>query len=304
MRAGWNWPGSCWPTSTRGGRAGGAAVPADRPGWRPGPASCPGSAAGGRRRRGDGGGCQGRVPAGGTRRSGRSSRGRARWRRAGDGGSRPGPARTRELLDNVRFLAGYRRGLVISAGLLPVVLDAARGQATIGSVERALAGAVPGSAGPPGGAAPAVDGPVAGGSAQAARRGHAGAARRGGCVMSGQVLSLDAGQPAELRRRRGRGGGGRRGAGDAAQRPDPPVHRRADFPAGGVGPSGGRDPSAGDDGVSPGLALAGSLTSEQLDRLAERAGHVREVLTGYKSGHPDRAASRRAASGLPGRRSR
>ena len=44
----------------------------------------------------------------------------------------------------------------------------------------------------------------------------------------------------------------------------------------------------GDDGVSPGLAL-GSLTSEQLDQLAERAGHVREVLTGYKSGHPDRA---------------
>ena len=44
----------------------------------------------------------------------------------------------------------------------------------------------------------------------------------------------------------------------------------------------------GDDGVSPGLAL-GSLTGEQLDQLAERAGHVREVLTGYKSGHPDRA---------------
>jgi hypothetical protein len=49
----------------------------------------------------------------------------------------------KELLDNVRFLAGYRRGLVISAGLLPVVLDAAREQATIGSVERALAGEYP-----------------------------------------------------------------------------------------------------------------------------------------------------------------
>ena len=49
----------------------------------------------------------------------------------------------RGLLDNVRFLAGYRRSLVIDAGLLPVVLDAAREQATIGSVERALAGEYP-----------------------------------------------------------------------------------------------------------------------------------------------------------------
>jgi len=47
------------------------------------------------------------------------------------------------LLDNVRFLAGYRRGLVIDAGLLPVVLDAVREGATIGSVERALAGQYP-----------------------------------------------------------------------------------------------------------------------------------------------------------------
>ena len=52
-------------------------------------------------------------------------------------------------------------------------------------------------------------------------------------------------------------------------------------------PAGGTLP-AGDGGVSPGLAL-GSLAGEQLDQLAERAGHVREVLTGYKSGHPDRA---------------
>ena len=49
----------------------------------------------------------------------------------------------RRLLDNVRFLAGYRRSLVIDAGLLPVVLHAAREQATIGSVERALAGEYP-----------------------------------------------------------------------------------------------------------------------------------------------------------------
>jgi hypothetical protein len=52
-------------------------------------------------------------------------------------------------------------------------------------------------------------------------------------------------------------------------------------------PAGGTFP-AGDAGVSPGLML-GSLTGEQLDQLAERAGHVREVLTGYKSGHPDQA---------------
>jgi hypothetical protein len=49
----------------------------------------------------------------------------------------------RRLLDNVRFLAGYRRSLVIDAGLLPVVLHAAREQATIGSVEQALAGEHP-----------------------------------------------------------------------------------------------------------------------------------------------------------------
>ena len=43
----------------------------------------------------------------------------------------------------MRFLAGYRRGLVIDAGLLPAVLHAVREQATIGSVERALAGEYP-----------------------------------------------------------------------------------------------------------------------------------------------------------------
>ena len=52
-------------------------------------------------------------------------------------------------------------------------------------------------------------------------------------------------------------------------------------PAGGIGPSGAAS-------VSPGL-MFGSLAGEQLDQLAEQAGHVREVLTGYKSGHPDRA---------------
>jgi hypothetical protein len=52
-------------------------------------------------------------------------------------------------------------------------------------------------------------------------------------------------------------------------------------------PAGGTLP-AGDAGVSPGLAL-GSMAGEQLDQVAEQAGHVREVLTGYRSGHPDRA---------------
>jgi hypothetical protein len=49
----------------------------------------------------------------------------------------------RVLLDNVRFLAGYRRSLVIEAGLIPAVLDAAREQATIGSVEQELASRYP-----------------------------------------------------------------------------------------------------------------------------------------------------------------
>jgi transposase-like protein len=44
----------------------------------------------------------------------------------------------------------------------------------------------------------------------------------------------------------------------------------------------------GDAGVSSGL-VPGSLAGEQLGQLAGQAGHVREVLTGYKSGHPDQA---------------
>jgi transposase InsO family protein len=54
-----------------------------------------------------------------------------------------------------------------------------------------------------------------------------------------------------------------------------------------AGPAGGTL-RAGDADVSPGL-VPGSLAGEQLGRLAEQAGHVREVLTGYRSGDPDRA---------------
>jgi len=43
------------------------------------------------------------------------------------------------LLDNVRFLAGYRRRTVAEAGLLPAVLEVAGEQATLGGIERALA---------------------------------------------------------------------------------------------------------------------------------------------------------------------
>jgi hypothetical protein len=43
------------------------------------------------------------------------------------------------LLDNVRFLAGYRRRTVTEAGLLPAVLEVACEQATLGGIERALA---------------------------------------------------------------------------------------------------------------------------------------------------------------------
>jgi len=49
----------------------------------------------------------------------------------------------RGLLDNVRFLAGYRRASVICADLVPLVLEAAGRQAAIGSVEGALAGRHP-----------------------------------------------------------------------------------------------------------------------------------------------------------------
>jgi hypothetical protein len=63
-------------------------------------------------------------------------------------------------------------------------------------------------------------------------------------------------------------------------------------------PAGGTLP-AGDAGVSPGLAL-GSMASEQLDQVAEQAGHVREVLTGYKSGHPDQARPGEPRPGVPG----
>jgi hypothetical protein len=42
------------------------------------------------------------------------------------------------LLANVRFLAGYRREALIDTGLIPAVLDAAAGQATVGAIERAL----------------------------------------------------------------------------------------------------------------------------------------------------------------------
>jgi hypothetical protein len=47
------------------------------------------------------------------------------------------------LLDNVRFLAGYRRRALVDESLLPSVLEAAAGQDTIGGVERALAGRHP-----------------------------------------------------------------------------------------------------------------------------------------------------------------
>ena len=49
-----------------------------------------------------------------------------------------------QLLDNVRFLAGYRRCLVIEEGLLPAVLEIAREQHAIGSVERTLSSRYPG----------------------------------------------------------------------------------------------------------------------------------------------------------------
>lgn len=47
------------------------------------------------------------------------------------------------LLDNVRFLAGYRRASVIEGDLVPMVLAAATEHSTIGSLECAMASAAP-----------------------------------------------------------------------------------------------------------------------------------------------------------------
>jgi hypothetical protein len=47
------------------------------------------------------------------------------------------------LLENVTFLAGYRRPAVIAGGLIPAVLAAARGQPPIGVIEQALSGEYP-----------------------------------------------------------------------------------------------------------------------------------------------------------------
>jgi hypothetical protein len=49
----------------------------------------------------------------------------------------------RPLLDNVGFLAGYRRQSVIAASLIPAVLDTAKRQSSIGAIERALSGEHP-----------------------------------------------------------------------------------------------------------------------------------------------------------------
>jgi hypothetical protein len=43
------------------------------------------------------------------------------------------------LLENVRYLAGYRRAMAIDATLIPVVVEAASRQRAIGAIERDLA---------------------------------------------------------------------------------------------------------------------------------------------------------------------
>lgn len=50
---------------------------------------------------------------------------------------------SRVLLDNVRFLAGYRRRSVIDAGLIPRALAAVGEQASIADVERSVGGVDP-----------------------------------------------------------------------------------------------------------------------------------------------------------------
>lgn len=45
---------------------------------------------------------------------------------------------SRGVLENIRFLAGYRRRSLVDEALLPVVEEAAQQQSTIGAIERAL----------------------------------------------------------------------------------------------------------------------------------------------------------------------
>lgn len=47
------------------------------------------------------------------------------------------------LVENVWFLAGYRRRQVVASDLFPEIVDAAAGQSTLGGIERALSGRHP-----------------------------------------------------------------------------------------------------------------------------------------------------------------
>lgn len=42
------------------------------------------------------------------------------------------------VLENVRFLAGYRRDRLVETGLIPVVMETAATQSTIGAIEHAV----------------------------------------------------------------------------------------------------------------------------------------------------------------------
>jgi hypothetical protein len=137
-RVGWNWPGSCWRTST-GGVVAVAAQPFQLVG-----------ADGGRIRRRvpdvllvdrDGGVTVVDVKAA-SRLADPCVQAQFSWTRRLTGlrgwGFEVWSGADRRLLDNVRFLAGYRRRCVIAADVVPAVLDAASGQPTIGSIEQAL----------------------------------------------------------------------------------------------------------------------------------------------------------------------
>ena len=199
------------------------------------------------------------------------------------------------LLENVRFLAGYRRRAVIDEQLIPAVLEAAGGPRR--SRTSSGVSAAPTGAGPAGGHAPAVvrrpghrHGPAAGRGQRDLAAGGSGSVTGTSVIGPGSRLSFD-GEVVEVSGFEGtrvtlRDGRDRwRTLGLAGF-----LARRR---------SGG---GAGGPGRPVGPLLAGLSGGEQ-SVVTERAGHVREVLTGYRSGQRRRPgrASRARTTTRPGR---
>ncbi len=193
------------------------------------------------------------------------------------------------LLANVRFIAGYRRPATIDQRLLPVAVELARQHRTIGALVRALQVEAGRGGGPSRGVASVVDGPVGRGLDQASG-GRDTTSDDGGCwpVSGDRVIALAPGarllfdgdlvEVLELEGTRVTLRNTRTQTTVAVG-----LTRLVTAASAVVG-------EVDDvDGFSVGVTLAG-LSVDQRRELAERAGHVREVLTGFRSGHAHRAA--------------